>query len=665
MLPGPIGPEVCGNLDGSRHLEWLVSNGRGAYAMGTVPLMLTRRYHGLLVATQQSPGDRHLLLAKLEPTVTLAGQSYELASNDYPGTAHPHGYQHLERFCSLPWPRWDWRVGQALLCQELFMVPGRDITVVCYRLVEGCDELTLALRPLCTSRNHHLMLPASVLGEPEIAQGVNGLRLHWPHRAMLFLSYNGIYTRQPAWYYDFVLSLEAERGYDWRQDLFCPGQVEWLLRKDSPTAVFAAGSGPLDWSRWTDWQAEAHRHAKQIIRLPERLAKDPLAKPLASAADRFLVAGGREEDSGIIAGFPWFGQWGRDTFIALSGLCLVTARFELARQILANFARHLDAGMIPNCLSDANREPAYNTIDATLWFLHALDRYLAYSHDEAVIPTTFALIEDILDAHLAGTRHGIHCDPADGLLAGGEPGLQLTWMDAKVGDRVITPRRGKPVEVQALWYNALQIAESFAAKLGQEDRHRQWAQLARRCKTSFNERFWNEQAGCLFDVVDCDHQPGATDPTIRCNQVFAISLTHPVLKKDRWPAVVRVLGERLLTPMGLRTLAPGSEGYQPTCRGDQAARDRAYHQGTVWPWLIGPYITAYVKANNSTKKARRQARELLAGFEQHLRCFGLGQICELADAEPPHAPTGCPAQAWSVAEILRALHEDALGLGPA
>ena len=379
---------------------------------------------------------------------------------------------------------------------------------------------------------------------------------------------------------------------------------------------------------------------------------DPLVQQLTAAADQFIVQ--RGELNSVIAGYHWFADWGRDTMIALPGLTLMTGRPEIARNILEAFAASADQGMLPNRFPDAGESPEYNTVDATLWLFEAVRSYLRYSGDHAFVrERLYPKLKEIVDWHLRGTRYGIHVD-TDGLLACGEPGVQLTWMDAKVGDWVVTPRTGKPVEIQALWYNALRILGDLAHKFSDSGPETFLHELANQARQRFEAQFWNADAGCLYDVIDAEHR----DASIRPNQIFAVSLHHSMLPPDKQRQVVDVVQRELLTPVGLRSLSPHDANYRPHYEGGVRERDSAYHQGTVWPWLIGPFISAYVKVHGRREEAREQAGAWVKTFHEHLSTAGLGQIPEIADAEPPHEPRGCIAQAWSIAELLRAAVED-------
>jgi predicted glycogen debranching enzyme len=671
----------CQDLLAGRHLEWLITNGRGGFAMGAVSQMLTRRYHGLLVAAIDPPVERFVLLAKLEPSVTVKDTTYELSTNQYADVFHPTGCKLLESFSLRPHPTWRWRLGDVVLEQSLCMVEGEDATVVRYRLLEGGGPATIHVRPLCTSRHFHFLAHRPDLGEPEVEVHGDQLSLRWPgNRPSWRLSHNGLFAAEPDWYYRFRLSTEEERGYDSSQDLFVPGVISATLNIDDPTGlIVTAAAQDQSWKTWRE--AFAAAVSADRAEPPGPRISDPLAAPLLRAAKDFLAVRDGNLKT-VLAGYPWFGDWGRDTFISLPGLCLVPRRFDDARRIILAFAKHVSEGMIPNRFPDFGEAPAYNTIDASLWYVQAMDRYLAYSGDWSfVADKMFAVVRDILAAHQQGTRHRIRlCD--DGLLAGGEEGHALTWMDAKLPDHAVTPRIGKPVEINALWYNALRIAASFARRLGETKLTARWEQMAHRTRDAFNARFWNQAGGCLYDVVDADDRPGAADAAIRPNQLLAVSLTHPVLDSSRWPATVEACRRELWTPLGLRTLSPRDPAYRGRYAGDLQQRDAAYHQGTVWPWLLGPFVTAYVKAKRGAsgrsststpppsatgggsaalRPEAREARAFLNGLESHLNEDGVGSVCEVADGDPPHTPGGCPWQAWSVAEPLRALYEDIHG----
>ncbi len=661
--------------------------------MGSVAQILTRRYHGLLVAAIDPPVERYVLLAKLDAFVTIRGKVHHLAANEYIDIIRPKGYKLLESFTTIPYPTWRWRVEGITIEQTLCMVEGEDTTFVRFRVLDSDEPVELSVRPFCASRHFHHLDHRDDLTGWHADEVEDRLVFHWPDdRPTWGLSHNGTFQPKPDWFYSFFLRIEHERDYDKTQDLCTPGLMTATLQPGDETGlIFAASTQDRS---WRDWQDVFNRTASANDKIENDAATagiptdDPLTLPLLRATRDFLVV--RDGDlKTVIAGYPWFGDWGRDTFISLPGLCLVPGRFDDARRIIQAFANHVDQGMIPNRFPDFGEPPAYNTVDATLWYIHAIDRYMTYTGDwEFVAETMFPVITDILAAHEAGTRHGIRlCD--DGLITQGEKGLALTWMDAKLHpDRAITPRIGKAVEINALWYNALRIAASFAQRLGNTERAEHWTQTADRAQSTFNQRYWNEVRRCLFDVVDVNKQDGENDPAVRPNQLFAISLTHPVLDESRWEHIVRVCEKELWTPIGMRTLSPNDRAYCPRYEGDLESRDEAYHQGTAWPWLLGPFITAYVKATNpkgsdsnqrapglgqgvssetsssASSTAHAKARSFLDGFLPHLNENGIGSVVEVADGDPPHTPGGCPWQAWSVAEPLRALCEDILRTHP-
>jgi len=643
----------------------MIADGRGGYAMASIHQGLTRKYHGLLVAAIEPVEGRFVLLAKLEATVQVDGLAYELGTNDYVEAVHPQGYRLLESFAAAPIPTWRWRVGSALIEQTLCMPPGANTTFVRYRLIEAGAPAPISIRPLCTSRRIESLTHYRNMGPPTTEEGVQRFAIHWPgQRPDLHLSHNGRFRNRPDWYYRFVLTTDAQRGEDHSQDLFMPGVIKGTLTPGDPTGfVVAASTDAVAWQRAGDaFERAAARPLSPSI--PETSQfNDPLLESLSRAAEAFVVRGSDNEPT-IVAGYPWFGQWGRDAMISLPGLCLVTGRFDDARAVLRTFAGQIDGGMIPNRCGSAGRQPAYNSADASLWFVHAVDRYLAYAGDASSMDDELLnAISTILEAYERGTRFGIRLD-SDGLLSCGQAGCAVTWMDAIVDGIPVTPRIGKPVEINALWYNALMIGGVLAEQSGRREAARHWKGLAEASCGAFNRKFWNASAQCLFDVVDDGGTPDRMDGTIRPNQLFSMSLTYPVLDRARFSSVLSVCRDQLLTPMGLRTLSPGDPRFQGRYAGNVESRDSAYHQGTVWPWLFGPFMTAFVRAEGGGAASRKTARSVLDALLSHLREAGLGSVSEVADGDAPHLSGGCPWQAWSVAEPLRALCEDVYELEP-
>lgn len=628
--------------------EWLEADGLGGFASGTTTGIRTRRYHALLLTATNPPSDRKVLLNGFEAWVQTAGGNRFLSSQRYaPDLVYPDGARRIKSFEAKPWPLWRFDLGQNTeVEQELFVPHGESAVVLKWRVSEGPGTgLKLVVRPFLSGRDFHATHHENVTFRFDADVREDSVR--WKPYAdipAVVGRSNGQYSHSPAWYHSFCYSEERARGLDFVEDLASPGLFEWDLENGPAVLIFyAEGFAAIRDER------TGFIHASEKLRMQELERRRRFPGPLALAADSYLVRRGSGKT--IIAGYPWFGDWGRDTFISLRGLCLATARLEIAREILAEWAGTVSLGMLPNRFPDSGVEPEFNSVDASLWYIIAVFEYLEAVRGKSNLdnPEVTAqlqqAIEAILTGYNAGTRFQIKVD-ADGLLAAGKPGVQLTWMDAKVGDHVITPRIGKPVEVQALWINALWVGQIFSAR---------WKPLFTKAFDAFAERFWNSEKGELFDVVDVDHQSGVTDALSRPNQIFAIGgLPLGLLPIARAQQVVEAVQTGLWTPAGVRTLAPDEPGYVPRYEGDVWHRDSAYHQGTVWPWLAGPFIEAWIRVHGNTPEAKKLARQQF--FEpllSHLEQAGIGHLSEIADAEPPHTPRGCPFQAWSMGELLR------------
>jgi predicted glycogen debranching enzyme len=654
-----FGQDLCSNFDAALRREWLETNGIGGFASSTLNGLNTRRYHGLLVAATKPPVGRFVLLSKLEETVVIDGRPFDLCTNRYPGVVHPQGFHYLKQFRLDPFPIFTFEVQGIQIEKTVFMVQGENTTVVQYD-IENARKANLAqleLRPLIAFRDYHSLTHenAAIDGRLDIRPGLAGVS-PYPGLPALYLAHSAWELEHTGhWYRNFEYDAERERGIDFSEDLFNPCVLRFDLNTENQ-ATIVASTELRDAALASEYrQAEVSRRRTVALRSP---VEDGFVKSLTAAADQFIVS--RGNDKSVIAGYPWFSDWGRDTMIALPGLTLPTHRYDVARGILRTFAHYIDRGMLPNRFPDAGETPEYNTVDATLWFFEAVRSFLAYTGDlEFVREDLLGVLSDIISWHVRGTRFGIKMD-SSGLLNSGEAGTQLTWMDAKAGDWVVTPRRGKPVEIQALWYNALSIMEDLARKSGDETGRKRYSSMAALTKWSFNRQFWNEKGGYLYDVVN----GGPPDASIRPNQIFAVSLPYGMLSPERAKQVVGVVEQCLLTPYGLRTLAPSDSQYRGRYSGDPISRDGAYHQGTVWPWLMGPFISAYIKVKGGTEVARQQAQNWLVSLRDHLADAGLGQISEIFDGDPPHRPVGCIAQAWSVAEILRTTVEDIYGIRP-
>jgi len=636
----PLSPE-------SEKSEWLEADGLGGFASGTVGGIRTRRYHALLLTATSPPAGRMALVNGFDAEIETAAGRFALTTQRYsPGVNTPDGVTRLESFDPDPWPRWTYAVPGGKIIHDLFVPHERAAVVLRWRWEgEAGSTLRLHVRPFFSGRDFHsthhensafrFVPETGSLGE--CWQFYDGV-------PKVLARSNGIYLHEPCWYRNFLYDEELARGLDALEDLAAPGRYQFDLSVGPAALIFSAEGCPLP-------ELSSARQLADTLAADELARRNAFAIPRLRAADAYLVKRGSGKT--IIAGYPWFGDWGRDTFIAMRGLCLATGRLAEARDILTAWAPTVSQGMLPNRFPDKGDEPEYNSVDASLWYVVVVHEFLEAAGDDPALVAEkellFATVDAILTGYHQGTRYGIRGD-ADGLLACGEPGAQLTWMDAKVGDWVVTPRTGKPVEVQALWLNALGLASRHNPK---------WQALFEQGSASFRQRFWNEARGCLYDVVDVDHLPGAVDDRLRPNQIFAVGgLPLALLDGEQAARVVQAAEDRLWTPMGPRSLAPGEKDYAPHYTGTGPERDAVYHQGTVWPWLAGAFVEAWVRVRGGTAETKAKARELfLAPQLSRLDLPGLNHVPEIADAEPPHTARGCPFQAWSLGEVLRLDHK--------
>ena len=648
--------------------EWLVTNGLGGYASGTVAGVITRRFHGYLIAALPAPLGRMMMLNDLvESLIFPDGRNVQLGGEERANAPiQLHGANNLTSFeLDLGLPIWRYTIEDFVLEKRIVLPHNQNTVYINYRLVNGNGSLKLHLRPSINIRPHESAVdtPISAVNSLTVFEdqyevlagaGIPPLRL-------LLYGLSAALTIDRHRIQEVAYRIEQSRGYDARGDLWSPGFFQAEIVRDRDATLVASTEAWETIRALAPKDAFSYEHDRRtrLIARAMPAVQDGPAAELDLAADQFIFRPvGRLADSaiahalgdeirGIIAGYHWFTDWGRDTMISLEGLTLVTGRFVEASYILRNFSHYISDGLIPNLFPEGQKEGLYHTADATLWLFHALQRYLDYTNDRALLRMILPKLMDIIDHHVRGTRFGIHVDPQDGLLVEGASGYQLTWMDAKVDDWVVTPRRGKAVEINALWYNALRLLEGWVSDESSDQAALPLAGLALRARNSFNERFWNPTTGYLFDVIDGEQ---GNDPACRPNQLLAISLDHPILDPAHWEAVVRTCEKKLLTPVGLRSLSPDDKAYKSRYDGDLRARDAAYHQGTVWSWLIGPFVDAWIKVypNDVTK-----AREFITGFVSHLNDAGMGTISEIFDAEPPFTPRGCISQAWGVAEVLR------------
>lgn len=615
-------------------MEWLETNGLGGWAGSTSTGCNTRRYHGLLVAAIVPPTERKVLLSKLDETIVIGDERFELGVNDYGGIIHPKGDQYQTSFTRNIFPEFIYEAGGIKLKKTVAMIHGENTTIILYEVLDAGKEFILELLPLIANRGYHSLMHAND-------------NIRWDD---FFIKVPGaVFRPKPEWYFHFNYEVEKYRGLDFEEDLFSPGIYAVLLKKGDVLGVVVSTDNADD-------KDASELLRKEYLRRSLLLKNEPdndLVKKLVLAADQFIVK--RDEHlKTIIAGYHWFTDWGRDTMISLPGLCLATGRFEDAKKILAAFAKNVSMGMLPNRFQDNGDEPEYNNVDGTLWYFIAIYKYLQVTDDkDFVLQEILPVLKDIVDWHFKGTRYNIHVAD-DGLLYAGEKGQQLTWMDARIGDWVVTPRMGKPVEIQALWYNALKIFSELLRMNNQENDAYFVELSAEKAKENFTDLFWYATGNYLYDVVDENNIPVAD---LRPNQLFAISLPFPLVDGDKAEAVLKVVEEKLYTPVGLRSLSPDHPSYACDYGGDAYKRDACYHQGTVWSWLLGAYVDSLIKTSNKIK-----ALKVIENFSYHLDEACVGNVSEIFDADPPHHPRGCVAQAWGVAEVLRVIKE--YGLPP-
>ena len=657
------GREALGDLRTSSRLEWLVTNGIGGFASGTISGVLARRYHGLLFAALKPPLGRTLLLSKLAEQIEIDGRTIDLDTNVWSsGVVSPAGHLQLESFrLDGTIPTWTFAIGDVRLEKRVWMEQGENTTYVQYRVLSSPGPQVLRLKALVNHRDSHA-LTARGAGAARVEPATGGLRIEAGEGAtpLWLLALNAEFRPAQDWYRGFSLALEHERGLDSVEDHLCVGEIlTRLVPGESFTVVAStrrdAGTGEAAPLALISALARRRAHEKNLTETWKRA--QPAAarnapdwiRQLVLAADAFLVERSTVMDPNgrtVIAGYPWFSDWGRDTMVALPGLTLATGRPEIARAILTTFARHVDQGMLPNYFPDHGEKPQYDTVDASLWYFQAVRAYYDTTRDDTFLAEVYPVLEDIGAWYERGTRYGVQVDPNDALLRAGEPGSPLTWMDARVDGEIVTPRHGKPVEINALWYNALTTMAFFARKLKRS--HEAYESLADRVKTGF-ARYWHEPSRSLIDVLD---GPDPDDRKIRPNQIFAVSLPDSPLPAPQRRAVVETCGRLLVTSHGLRSLEPSAEAYRGTYLGDARRRDAAYHQGTVWTWLLPHYVIAHERVYGD----RDRALGFLEPLGRLSASYGIGTLGEIADGDAPHLPRGCIAQAWSVAEALRAYH---------
>jgi predicted glycogen debranching enzyme len=635
--------KVLAGFEACQNLEWIETNGLGGYASGTVSGAHSRRYHGLLVAATQPPVGRMNVLSKLDEAIIVDETRYELGTNQYPGLIHPQGYKFLKTFERDLFPEFYFEVNGIGIKKTIASIHGEPITVVLYEIVEAPLSFEFELLPLYASRDfHHLSHANGFISQQYVFEDGLFRTLNYQGCPELFIAVpHAEFTEGRAWYYNLEYSVEQQRGLDFREDLYSHGTFSVELKKGDKLGIIISTEDPSGKDAFELFEIETERR----LTLVEKLPFNQSMRSLVLAADQFIVK--RGEHNTIIAGYHWFADWGRDTMISLPGLCLVTGRHEDAKQIILQFSEYISEGMLPNRFPDHGEIPEYNTIDATLWFFNSIYHYYKHTGNKDFVKQMLPFLEDMIEWHYRGTRYNIKVDASDELLSGGSEGVQLTWMDAKVGDWVVTPRRGKAVEINALWYNALCTIGVLLVEVDRANEAEAYGSKARKVRESFNRLFWNKAQNSLFDFVDGEYK----NDDVRPNQVYAISLPFPLLEKDRAKKVFDTVTKYLLTPKGLRSLAPQSKDYRPSYAGTLWNRDGSYHNGTVWSFLIGPYVDALFYING--EKGKKQAAAILQKFLEGLYENGVGTISEIFDSEFPYAGRGCIAQAWGVGEALR------------
>ena len=641
---------VLQNFKDATQYEWLETNGLGGWSSSSIIGAHTRRYHGLFVAATKPPAERTVLLSKLDETIVVDGNRAELGSNLYNGDViSPNGHHYLESFTKDLFPQWIYKVDGIELKKTVAMIHGENTVVIIYDVLKTPSSFTLELLPLMAGRFYHSLQHAS----PQMHWDVdfnNGIFHNQPDGNLnVYINVPGSsYQHTPRWFNNFKYSVEEYRGLDFTEDLFNHGVLLVELKEGDSIGVIISTENP------------AGRDAHELLQKQEKRKKDLLKEQpadetiqqLVLAADQFIVKRG-EALKTVIAGYHWFTDWGRDTMISLPGLTLSNGRFDDAKKIISAFAKSVSMGMLPNRFQDNNEPPEYNNVDGTLWYFIAIKKYLdATGEKDFVMKEILPVLKDIIDWHYKGTRFNIHATE-DGLLYSGEEGQQLTWMDARIGTWVVKPRMGKPVEIQALWYNALCIYSELLKLNKEKDIAKEFADRAEKTKQSFNELFWYDAGNYLYDDID---EHGNPNTELRPNQLFAISLPFALIDDSKKAkAILKVVEENLYTPVGLRSLPVSDVHYVHHYGGDQWHRDSSYHEGTVWSWLLGPYVDAVVKLN--AESGKQKAREIINDFIYHLNEGCIGSVSEIFDADAPHHPRGCAAQAWGVAEVLRVMKD--------
>ncbi|APH39732.1 amylo-alpha-1,6-glucosidase [Methanohalophilus halophilus] len=651
----PLIPEHEQSYKNGISREWIVTNGLGGYASSTIIGANTRKYHGLLVASLNSPVERKVILSNLDEELEVRGKTYRLATHKYPKTIHPEGFLYLENYSTDPVPTFDYSTGGVKLKKQVFMLHGLNTTIIRYHISAETSNTIFRIFPLVTYRDfHHVKRSKNFQFRQSTRDGKLVIR-NGEEKFEMFCKME--YNPKSYWYYNFEYDMDRKRGLAFQEDLFNPGYFETPVHCSGNIFDFVVSTPEIPSNIDVEEEFQKELSRRRGLCSPVGTA-NPFVKKLVLSADSFIVERKSTSSESVIAGYHWFADWGRDAMISLEGLTLVTGRYDKARQILSTFSKYCFKGLIPNYFPDRqDGDAGYNTVDASLWFVHAVGRYFAYTKDQAFVSNIWPVISDIIENYRKGTINNIHMD-SDGLITHGP---QLTWMDAKIGSLNVTPREGKACEINALWYNALCTVTWLAKSIDVPSSD--YKQLAHQIKENFAKKYWNADKLCLYDCIFPEN-PEIKDASVRPNQIFAISLPFPVLSEDKAFYVLQKVAEDLFTPYGLRTLSKADSKYVGKYEGDAVSRDKAYHNGTVWPWLFGFFISGYLKVHGNSENNRQYCRTLLLRFTGHFNEAGIGTVSEVFDGDPPHNPGGCISQAWSVAEILRAYAEVMTGTPP-
>ena len=649
---------ICQNLPSAILREYIETNGKGGYCSSTIAGLNTRRYHGLLVSALNPPENRHVIVSKVEETIVIKGDKYSLSSNQYKGEVYPNGHKYLQEFRLAPFPKFIYQIGEYRIEKTVFMLHGKNTTVIKYLILPDNGDVELYVRPLLAYRNYHDLQKGDqdMIHSIKCSKNTVKINPNWTVPPLYIYHSADVFREKGFWYNNFEYREEAYRGYDCHEDLYNPGYFIYTFYKPNHYDAWAAFSTePLIDVNIPDMiQKEISRRSKLVKSIS---FKENFLESLILTADSFIVEHEGKPNSAIVAGYPWFGQWSRDSLISMPGLCLATGRYNIAKNVLHTLSKKIKAGLLPNFYGSDN-EPIYNSADSPLLFFYALYKYLLYTKDYKFAISLIPKLKKIFKSYTEGTLFGIRQNKK-GLIEFSEKKMPLTWMDAIGHDSRSNPRAGMVIEINALWYQALKVMEHIMGKTDYLSDAVNYGQMADKVKKQFNKIFWNNETQYFNDFIDGDF----TETALRPNQLFAIGMPFPVANKKYWEPVLKIVSEKLLTPYGIRTLAPDHPCYRAHYRGSEGLRQIAYHQGTAWPWLLGLYASALTQSHGYSEETNSYIVSLFMTVKEHMLVGGVGTCSEIFDGDLPYYFRGCISQAWSVAEILRAYNEEILGQG--